>query len=131
MPIVTVKKIIKINGNGGTVKVELKFKTLFLCNYEIDLREKGSNHSVFPFPRRGDNANPSDDQHPLLDPATSNDGRTIWAFLTIINQSGQSGKYMIDMEVTQDGQIIDTLTTGSTTLTGNYALETFIARFNI
>jgi hypothetical protein len=126
MPII-IKEVIKFDPLGGTIWAEVKCETMLLVAYRVDLREKDSNASVPPFPKEGDNTNSSDDAYALPDPASINDGRRLWLFLTIIDQTGDGGNYKVELELTQGGRTIGTLTTTKKKLTTNFAMEILVA----
>ena len=117
----------KIDPHGGQITVNLEFPdTLLLCSYTLDVREAGSNKSVPGFPKQGDNSNPEDDLYTLPDPASANIGRTIWAFITIIDQTGKGGEYCANMETAQDGQRKGLSSTGKKKIVGSTAEETLV-----
>ncbi|MBI5021981.1 MAG: hypothetical protein HZB59_11150 [Ignavibacteriales bacterium] len=111
MPVPILKKI-KISADGGIVTAELKFETLLLCTYRIDLTEAERNGSVGDFPEHGDNSNPEDDLYKLPTPNSKNDKRKLWVATSIIDQVGIGGGYKIDLIVKQGDIILDELTTG-------------------
>ncbi len=123
---VAVSKIITFTAKGGTIRVELKFVTTLLCTYTILLREAGSNATICEF--KGDNTNPADDVYALPDPASCNDGRIVWAVVTIADQTGTGGDYTIEMLFTQDNTEIGTLSTPGKTIKGTSVTEVLVAK---
>lgn len=128
-PPVAVSKIIKFDPNSGTIKVEIRFTTLLLCAYTIMLRETGSNATLKEF--KGDNTNPADDIYSLPDPASSNDGRVVWAVVTVVDQSGQGGDYVVDLAFTQDNKSLGVLTTGKKSIQGTSVTEVLVAKLTV
>jgi hypothetical protein len=131
MPVPILKKI-KINTDGGDVTAELKFETLLLCTYRIDLTEGSRNGSIDNFPQHGDNSNPEDDLYRLPTPNSENDKRKLWVVTTVIDQLGVGGEYKIDLIVKQGGKLLDRLTTGEKVLKNEeHRQEFFIVEFLI
>ncbi|MBA4312236.1 MAG: hypothetical protein C0417_06370 [Chlorobiaceae bacterium] len=131
MPVPILKKI-KVSDDGGEISVELKFKTLFLCTYSLDLTEGSHNASVIGFPKRGDNSNTEDDIYTLPVPASVNNKRKLWVVTTVIDQVGIGGEYKIDLIVKQADKLLDEITTGEKILKNeDYRQEFFIVEFLI
>ncbi|MBI4810925.1 MAG: hypothetical protein HY800_05705 [Ignavibacteriales bacterium] len=128
MPVPILQKI-KFNPDGGVIKVELKFQTMLLCTYDLDYRETGSNSSVAGFPCKGDNSNAQDDVYSLPMPPSVNMNRSLWIFVTVIDQVGDGGSYQVDIIITQDGNQLGILTPGEKKLVGNLKSEILIAKF--
>jgi hypothetical protein len=114
---------IKFNPNGGTIKAEIKFETLLVCTYTLDLREAGSNVSVDGYPKQGDNTNPEDDTYSLPLPTSANKNRTIWINFVLLDQTGNGGSYKVDFGMIQDGSKIWDWTSGKKQITGNFQVE--------
>ncbi len=119
---------IKFNPNGGTIKVEVKFETLLICTYTLDLREAGSNASIDGYPKQGDNTNPEDDLYALPLPSVINKNRTIWITFVLLDQTGNGGSYQVDFNVNQDGSQIGTWTSGKKQMQGNFQIEMYAAQ---
>lgn len=101
---VVVKKLVKILPNDAVITVELEFDTLLLCTYKIQLREKNSNKVIFS--KSGDNSNDEEDKY-VIGIAKESDGRTVWIFFTVIDQTGEGGKYEVRALFKQNGKLID------------------------
>jgi hypothetical protein len=119
---------IKFDPNGGTIKVEVKFETLLICTYTLDLREAGSNASIDGYPKQGDNTNPEDDMYALPLPSVINKNRTIWINYVLLDQTGSGGSYQVDFNVNQDGNQIGTWTSGKKQMQGNFQIEMYAAQ---
>ena len=126
--IVPVATVIKFDRNGGPIKVSLTFDTMFLCTYELDLRESNGNPSVPPFPVSGDNTNPEKDEYDLPVPVVSNDGRTVLEFINVLDEQGGGGQYQCTMTFTQDGNTLGSVTTKLKQISGNLSHELLAAR---
>ncbi|MEW6195952.1 MAG: hypothetical protein AB1521_12450 [Bacteroidota bacterium] len=111
MPVAVINKKIKIIPNTERITVELKFETLLLCNYKIQVKEVNSNSIVHEW--SGDNSNSEDDKY-SLGTGKKNVGRTVWIFLSIIDQTGEGGEYKITATLKQNGEPLPggELTTG-------------------
>lgn len=127
--LVPIVKKTKFDANGGPLRIALSFDTLLLCTYELDLRGPGSNASVPPFPKSGDNANSEDDEYKLPPPAGSNNGRRAWIFINIMDQTGDGGSYQCFAVITQGGKKIDVLQTDKKQISGNLAQEMMVVQF--
>ncbi len=127
MPIPIVNKV-KFNSSGGMIEVELNFTTLLLCTYTLELHENESNAQVWIPPKQGDNSNPEDDKYALPVPPSKNNGRSLWAFITIIDQTGSGGEYEVSMEIRQDTSTIGALNTGKKRVSRNFSQEFLIAQ---
>lgn len=125
MPI-PITKPIPFNAAGGTLKVNITFDTLFVCTYKLRLKERNSNTTVMT--QTGDNTNDQDDIYPLPLPAASNNGRSLWAFMTVIDQAGKGGKYKLTMEIIQDGKVVGSITTKDKSIEGNVVNEVLIVK---
>ncbi|MDQ7815554.1 MAG: hypothetical protein RDU14_00850 [Melioribacteraceae bacterium] len=111
MPVAVIKKKIIINPNTENISIELEFKTLLLCVYRIQIKEANSNKIVHDW--SGDNTNDQDDKY-SLGIGKKNVGRTVWIFLSIIDQTGKGGDYEITAILKQNGEPVPDgkLTTG-------------------
>lgn len=111
MPVAVINKKIKIIPNTERITVELEFETLLLCNYKIQVKEVNSNSIVHEW--SGDNSNSEDDKY-SLGTGKKNVGRTVWIFLSIIDQTGEGDKYKVTATLKQNGEPLpgDKLTTG-------------------
>lgn len=110
-----------------TVKASIKFETLLIAGYTIDLRKRNSNKSIPPFPKQGDNMNEADDEYEL--PLAQLNGSRLWVPVAIIDNTGTGGRYEIKVEIEMDGEIIVSCTTGLKELTTDLAHEILIVRF--
>ena len=99
-------KEIKINPNGGTIKLNFVFRKLVLAFYAFNLYEKNSNDRVIK-DKVGNNINDEDDNYQLPNPPNSNDGRIVH-LMTSIDPLDVETDYEIVIEVIQDGIIIGT-----------------------
>ncbi|MBI3123007.1 MAG: leucine-rich repeat domain-containing protein [Ignavibacteriales bacterium] len=102
--IVIAKKLVKILPNDEVITVELEFDTMLLCTYKIQLREKNSNKVVLS--TSGDNSNSEEDKF-VIGLANESDSRTVWIFFTVMDQTGEGGKYEIRALFKQNGKLID------------------------
>ena len=127
MPIDIAKKI-KFNPLGGSIKVNFIFKSLLLCTYTFDVTEAGSNASQQDYPKKGDNSNLEDDSYVLPMPAHLNKDRRLWGYITIIDQTGDRGKYEVAFEISQDGKQLDLLSTGPKEIKADHAEHNFVAQ---
>ena len=117
---VPVVKVVFFDPAGAEIRLSLRFETLLLCDYAVDVRMAGSNSSVSGFPRTGDNANPDDDRYELPGPTHENDGRRVFCTVSVADQTGERGKYKIDLDVMQDNIVLDTVSTGERDLHGEF-----------
>ncbi|MFA7418139.1 MAG: hypothetical protein WCZ90_00535 [Melioribacteraceae bacterium] len=101
---VVVKKHVKILPDDAVITVELEFDTLLLCTYKIQLREKNSNQVIISW--FGDNSNDEEDKY-VIGIANESDGKTVWIFFTVIDQTGEGGKYEVRALFKQNGKLID------------------------
>jgi len=127
MPIPIHKKV-SYNAAGGPLSVNVVFDTLMVCTYQLILRENGSNATVIDI--TGDNANDQDDTYQLPGQARENNGRILWAYMTVIKQNEKGGNYQLGIEIYQDGQKIDSIMTKSKRITGNNVTEILIFKFS-
>jgi hypothetical protein len=129
MPI-PISNIVDFNPEGGVISVELRFNTMLLCTYDLDVREAGSNQSVQSFPIQGDNSNAQEDCYPLPLPTSANDGRTVLNLINILDQTGGGGPYECLMKFLQDSNPLGQFTTGVKIISGNHATEIFAIRLH-
>ena len=125
---VPIKKKIQFDSNGGVINVELKFETLLICTYTVDLREAESNASVAGFPKQGDNTNPQDDVYLLPVPVGVNNNRSLWINFVLIDQTGTGGSYKVGVNVIQDNKQIDTWTSEKKQIEDNFQIEIYVAQ---
>jgi len=123
---VPITKPIRFDPAGGTLKVNVTFDTLFVCTYK--LRLKGKNSNTILMTQTGDNTNDQDDIYPLPLPVESNKNRSLWAFMTVIDQAGKGGKYKLTMEIIQDGKVVGSITTKDKNIEGNIVNEVLIVK---
>lgn len=105
-----ISKKIHFDSNGGTVSISLEFDTLLICTYLLQLREANSNAVVME--KTGDNTNAEDDMFSLPTPARLNSNRTLWAFITLIDQTGNGGTYEARVKISQDDRVLETSSSG-------------------
>ncbi len=109
MSTAVINNTVKISSGSDPVSLELDFKTLLLCTYRIQVKEKNSNQVIHDW--SGDNSNEEDDKY-SLGPGAENIGRTVWIFLTIIDQTGDGGSIEVDALFEQSADS-STVTTGA------------------
>lgn len=125
-PTALISKKICFDANGGTISISLEFDTLLIGTYLLQLREANGNAVVME--KIGDNTNAEDDVFPLPTPARLNDNRTLWIFITLIDQTGDGGDYEVRVKTSQDDQILDTLSSGQKTIQAPSESIIFVSR---
>lgn len=103
MPVAVINKKIKIIPNTERITIELEFETMLLCTYLIQVKEVNSNSIVHEW--SGDNSNDEDDKY-ILGTGKKNVGRTVWVFLSIIDQTGEGGEYKVTATLKQNGELL-------------------------
>ncbi len=125
----SIANVIRFDPDAGPLVATLNFTTLLLCPYRIDLRESGKNASVPPYPVTGDNSNTEQDEFTLPGTAGEQDGRRLWLFTSVIDQTGEGGEYSIDIEISQDGRYLERISTGRKHSDGGTVQEVMAVSF--
>jgi len=96
---------VKFNPNGGLLIANAVFLGDLIADYEIDLKEKNSNHQTKLL--EGDNLNPQDDNVALPTPVSINDGRRVKLDTLFTGNHPEVNKeYEIRLEIFQDGVLL-------------------------
>jgi hypothetical protein len=98
---------VKIDPNGGPLQLDIQYLGAFTASYVYTLWESNSNAQVSAL--AGNNMNSQDDIYPMPSPVSANVGRLIDIFSTMKNSSDTDMTGIVQVKVTQGGQVLDTI----------------------
>ena len=98
---------VKIDPNGGPIQLDIKYLGAFTASYVYTLWEANSNAQVSVL--SGNNMNSQDDIYPMPSPVSANIGRLIDIFSTMKNASDSDMSGIVQVTITQGGQVVDTI----------------------
>jgi|SRR5688572_22038600 hypothetical protein len=98
---------VKIDPNGSPLQLDIQYLGAFTASYVYTLWEANSNAQVSAL--AGNNMNSQDDIYPMPSPVSANVGRLIDIFSTMKNSSDTDMTGIVQVKVTQGGQVLDTI----------------------
>jgi hypothetical protein len=98
---------LKIDPNGSPLQLDIQYLGAFTASYVYTLWEANSNAQVSAL--AGNNMNSQDDIYPMPSPVSANVGRLIDIFSTMKNSSDTDMTGIVQVKVTQGGQVLDTI----------------------